>query len=136
MSFRPLQIKYAQLVTVDEAAEQADAKKAYEAATNGSATTNAKIIYGMELVELNPAIAARFGVKQTKGLLVADLAKGSNAADAGLVPGSVIVKADGGELTKIAQLEQAVAKLKKSGKKSVLLLVQNGTNAGFIALPI
>jgi serine protease Do len=118
----------------DEKAEIALAEEKKEAEDVTGTIT--KVISGMEMVELNSTIAARFGLKRNKGLLVSAIDNNSAAATSGIVAGSILVKAGDIELSKISTLEQLIVKLKKAGKKSVLLLVQADANARFIALPL
>jgi S1-C subfamily serine protease len=50
---------------------------------------------GINYVPLNPAIAARIGIRQTEGIVIGEVASGSPAEDAGLQYKDVIIEVDG-----------------------------------------
>jgi len=66
--------------------------------------------------ELTSQLAAYFGVKQGKGVLVSEVIAGSPAAQAGLKAGDVIVAVDGKEVATVAELRKAVEL--KSGEET------------------
>ncbi|ESW96757.1 hypothetical protein X769_27805 [Mesorhizobium sp. LSJC268A00] len=57
------------------------------------------------------------------------------AANAGLQPGDVIVAVDRSPVRDARQANQAIAKAGRSGRKSVLLLVDRGDAQIFVAVP-
>ena len=88
--------------------------------------------WGLQVQELNPDLARQLGVKAQKGLVVTGVAPGSAAAQAGLQRGDVILEADRHPVTAPAQLEAALAKLKKD--QGLLLLIKRGQNSLFMVL--
>lgn len=57
------------------------------------------------------------------------------AANAGLQPGDVIVAVDQSPVRNARQANQAIAEAGRSGRKSVLLLVDRGDTQIFVAVP-
>ncbi|WP_352763940.1 PDZ domain-containing protein [Mesorhizobium sp. M0589] len=57
------------------------------------------------------------------------------AANAGLQPGDVIVAVDRSPVRDARQANQAIAETGRSGRKSVLLLVDRGDAQIFVAVP-
>ncbi len=64
---------------------------------------------GVTVQELNPDLAAYFGVAQEKGVLVSDVFSGSPAEKGGVRAGDVIVSFDGKEISSVRELLGAVA---------------------------
>lgn len=64
---------------------------------------------GIEAQDLTPQLASYFGVKQGKGVLVAEVEAGSPAAKAGLKAGDCIVRVDTTEVDSISSLRRALA---------------------------
>jgi serine protease Do len=67
---------------------------------------------GVTIQEVNPALAESFGLKKAQGALVAAVQKGSPAAKAGIEPGDVILKLDGKDVSRSAELPPLVAAMK------------------------
>ena len=84
---------------------------------------------GVEVTDVTPAVAQRFGLKDAEGALIVDVTEGSLADQAGLNRGMVITKVDKQAVKSAADLRDAVAK--GSLTKGLLLYVktsQGGTN--------
>jgi serine protease Do len=62
----------------------------------------------------------------TKGVVVAEVADGSAAADKRLVPGDVILEVGQEEVKAPADVVKRIDALKQEGRKRVLLMVSNG----------
>jgi serine protease Do len=77
--------------------------------------------------ELTPQLAAYFGVKQGKGVLVREVVVGSAAEKAGLKAGDVIVAVDGKEVTTVSKLRRALAGEKETeeARKVTLTIVRD-----------
>ncbi len=71
-----------------------------------------------------------------EGLVVAEVTPESSADEKGLVPGIVLLEANGIELTSAAQFEDIVASVRASGKTSLLLKVAINGDERFIGLPL
>jgi serine protease Do len=80
---------------------------------------------GIAIQEVNQALAQNFGLKQPGGALVSTVEKGSPGAKAGLEPGDVILKLDGKEISRSADLPPMVSSL-KPGTKVTLEVWRNG----------
>jgi serine protease Do len=81
---------------------------------------------GVSIQEVNQALAQNFGLKSPSGALVASVEKGSPGANAGLEPGDVILKLDGKEISRSADLPPMVSSL-KPGAKATLDIWRNGS---------
>jgi len=71
-----------------------------------------------------------------KGVVVVDVAKDSSAADKGFHAGDVIMEAAQEEVKTPADLATRIDEAKKSGRKSILLLVQRQGDLRFVALRV
>ena len=70
----------------------------------------------------------------TKGVVVVDVAKDSPAAVKGVRPGDLIMEAAQEEVKSPGEVNSKVEEAKKSGRKSILLLVERQGDLRFIAL--
>ena len=77
---------------------------------------------GISADELTPQLAAFFGVKQGKGVLVREVTVGSAAEKAGLKAGDVIVALDGKEIASVGKLRRALAGEKEQTEKRKVAL--------------
>src|SRR5262247_2727955 len=64
---------------------------------------------GVSIQELNPELAKSFGLKEPRGVLIADVVKDSPADRAGLVSGDVVVEFDGKRVDTPQDLQKTVA---------------------------
>jgi Do/DeqQ family serine protease len=64
---------------------------------------------GVAIQDLSPELAARLGVKEDAGALVADVMKDGPAASAGLRPGDVILEFGGSAIKDVPDLQKRVA---------------------------
>src|SRR5215813_8898633 len=81
---------------------------------------------GITIQEVNQALAQNFGLKQPAGALVSSVEKNSAGAKAGLEPGDVILKYDGKEISRSADLPPMVSST-KPGEKVTLEVWRNGS---------
>ena len=92
---------------------------------------------GMTLSDVTPALKEKFSLgDDAKGVVVVDVAKDSASAEKGLRPGDVIMEAAQEEVKSASQVVGKVADAKKSGRKSILLLVERQGDLRFVALRI
>jgi len=89
---------------------------------------------GLSLQPLTPELAQRYGLTEKTGLLIADVDQGSPAAEAGLQEGDLIIEVNRKRVSKVGELQSAVAESRKQG--SILLLVKRKTASLFVALPL
>jgi serine protease Do len=79
---------------------------------------------GVEVQDLNPGLAAAFGLPRTAGALVNSVEPGTPAAAAGVQPGDVIVEINDKEIERSAELLDYAAGL-QPGTKASLRLIRN-----------
>lgn len=70
-----------------------------------------------------------------KGTVIASVAPGKPAADAGLQEGDTIVSVNQHAVNSANEAKTAVADAGKAGRKAVLLLIQRGDNQSFVTVP-
>jgi serine protease Do len=89
---------------------------------------------GVTVGALTPELAAKMGIKETKGAVVTEVNPGSVAEDSGIAAGDVVKEIDGVEIVTVADFEKAVSTYKKG---SVMrLLLKRGDAALYVALTI
>jgi len=91
---------------------------------------------GVALADLTPD--ARSELKLPKGIngaLIAKVNPDKTAAAAGIQTGDVIVSVNDRTVRDAREAKAAVAEAAKSGRKSVLLLIERGGNTTFVAVP-
>jgi Do/DeqQ family serine protease len=87
--------------------------------------------FGLSVEPVTPELANQLGLKNVKGVVVADVAPGSAASDAGVRPGDVIEQVNRKPIGSVPELQDA---LKASGQRPALLLLNRQGNALFVAL--
>jgi serine protease Do len=126
-----LQVKVGKLVETETVAA-ADAPK--EQPTQSADTVKA---LGMTLADVTPALKEKYSLgDDAKGVVVLDVAKDSPGAEKGLRPGDVIMEAAQEEVKTASQVAGKVSDARKSGRKSILLLVERAGDLRFVALRI
>jgi serine protease Do len=84
---------------------------------------------GLAVQPLTPGIARQVGVPATtRGVVVGSVDPASDAASKGLRRGDVILSANGRPVVSAEELRTAVAEAGRSGRTTVLVLVQRGNN--------
>jgi serine protease Do len=76
---------------------------------------------GVTIQELTPELSQKFGIKNSKGALVGDIAKGSPAEKAGLKRGDVILEFNGKNVQDVGNLRNMVAQSKVGSEVPVLI---------------
>ena len=74
---------------------------------------------GVQIQEITPDLAASFGLKDTKGAIIASIEKGSPAERGGMQPGDVILKFDGKDVPSSNDLPRMVGATKPGSKVKV-----------------
>ena len=77
---------------------------------------------GMTVEEITPDLAKNFGLSETSGVIVTQVAEGSPAQEAGVRPGDVVLEMDQEPVKDVASLEKKAAEYKKGD--TALLLVK------------
>ena len=125
-----LKVKVGRLQEVETASAEAPVKSA----PSKTETDTVKAL-GMTLSNVTPALKEKFSLGDSaKGVVVVDVAKDSPGAEKGLRPGDVIMEAAQEEVKNAGQVAGKVADAKKSGRKSILLLVERQGDLRFVAL--
>jgi serine protease Do len=93
---------------------------------------------GLDLASLSKDLRTKYKIKDSvKGVIVTGVDTASDAAEKRLSAGDVIVEVAQEAVSSAADIKNRVEKLKKDGKKSVLLLVSNGDGElRFVALGV
>ena len=88
--------------------------------------------FGMTLQNITPELAKHFNTSQTKGVLVTDVENESNASEAGIKRGDVIIEADKQEIENISSFRKIIKSAKK--KSTILLLINREDHILFVAV--
>jgi len=90
---------------------------------------------GLTLADVTPALKEKYSLgDDAKGVVVLEVAKDSPGAEKGLRPGDVIMEAAQEEIKTASQIASKIADAKKSGRKSILLLIERQGDLRFVAL--
>jgi serine protease Do len=89
---------------------------------------------GLSVKELTPQIIKRFNLNVDKGVIIADIAEGSAAVDAGLRPGDVILEIDKHHIANLNDYTSAISHRKPGS--TMLFLVKRGDNTIYAALRV
>ncbi len=76
---------------------------------------------GVSIQELTPELAQKFGLKDEKGALIGDVAKGSPAEKAGIKRGDIILAYNGKKITDVGALRNMVAQSKVGSEVPVTI---------------
>ncbi len=96
------------------------AKTAYEQLVKGG--TVVRGFLGVSIQDLTAELAKSFNLKETKGVLIADVTRDSAADKAGLKQGDIVVEFDGQHVDKASVLQSRVATLKPGTSAKVVVL--------------
>ena len=122
---------------------QLSAEEEAQVADNGSDSGNGDspapqkdtVVLGMHLNRLDAAARKQFQVPDDmKGAVITDVDQDSPAGDAELRPGDVVRQVGHADTLTPRAVNAAVSDAKKSGRPSVLLLVNRGGSDMFVAL--
>ncbi len=93
---------------------------------------------GLDLADLSASMRKKHKIKEgVKGVVITGVKPDSEAADQHLVPGMVISEVQQEPVDNTADLEKRIAKLRKDGKRTVVLLVVTPDgNTTFVALKL
>lgn len=81
---------------------------------------------GVLVAPLNKAVARAYKLQSFKGLYVAEVLRGSIAEDLGVLPGDIIVEANGREVSNVFELRVAVADALVGGRPIELKVLRGG----------
>jgi serine protease Do len=89
---------------------------------------------GLTLSNVTPELKDKFSLKDDRGVVVVDVVKDSPAAEKDLRPGDVIMEASQEEIKSAGQIASKIEEAKRTGRRSILLLVERQGDLRFIAL--
>jgi serine protease Do len=117
----------------DEDDNNSDLKKPNDNTTGASGPA----VIGLKLSALSDDLRKKYGLDdKIKGVVVEDVDPQSPAAQKGIKPGDVIVEAAQESVSSPDDVSKSIEKVKKSGRKAVLLRVENGKgDLRFVAVP-
>jgi serine protease Do len=92
---------------------------------------------GLQLSPITPDARDKYQLAQDqKGVLITNVGQGTPASDRGLKPGDVIVEVQQEEVNSPTDVQQRVEAVRKSGRGSVLFLVQSSDGLRWVPLSI
>ena len=125
-------------ISADVGRNSDDAKTASAQGSDGKSQEQSLRVpsLGLGLTDLTPDVRAQLNLTDDqRGALVERVNPDKAASAAGIQPGDVIVGVDQTPVKNARQANQAIAQAGKSGRKSVLLLVDRGDAQIFVAVP-
>jgi serine protease Do len=103
----------------------------------GSRAPSGTVVEGMSLLAVTPALRDRYGLPDSvEGVVVTSVQAGSEAAQLGLQPGFVIVRADNRSVRTPADFSAAVQAVRSSNRPGLYMLVRtpNGNQTAVLEL--
>ena len=89
---------------------------------------------GMEVSELTPDVARRYGISGEKGVLVTSVESGSPAEEAGMRDGDIILEVNREPVKHLDEYYKAMDKAKKGD--TILLWVKRGRGSQFVVISL
>jgi len=121
---------------LEEAEEAQQAKATQEGSGSGKVSGLVKAL-GLNLSTITEDLRARYSIEDgVNGVVVTEVDENSAASEKGVRAGDVIVEAGQKEVTRPEEVREKVEAARKSGRKSILLLVQRSGDLRFLALRI
>jgi serine protease Do len=128
-----LKVKVGRLQETETASAQTETKTPSPKSDTGSTAS----ALGLTLSNVTPELKEKFSLADdAKGVVVVEVAKDSPGAEKGLKPGDMIMEAAQEEVKTAKDVAVKVADARKSGRKSILLLVEHQGDLRFVALRI
>src|SRR5438132_5833593 len=126
-----LQVKIGRLEESDQ--QQANAQE--QPRKGGREPAGVVRTLGLTLSSITPELKEKYSIAEdVKGVVVVDVAKDSPAAVKGVRAGDMIMEAAQEEVRSPGEVSNKIDEAKKSGRKSILLLVERQGHLRFVAL--
>lgn len=125
-------------LTIGRLQEDVDADDASKKGEPKGAPSQGPALMGMKLAPMTDELRQKYGFdKKAKGLVVTEVEAGSQAARKGIKVGEAIVEAAQEAVASVEDLTRNIDKVRKSGRKAVLLRVEDAKGEmRFVAVPI
>ncbi|MDA0306531.1 MAG: DegQ family serine endoprotease [Proteobacteria bacterium] len=127
-----------EMVMLDAKIEELDdaaAKVASSSASPGKAVEKKVEVLGLKLSSLTPPLREKYQFdKGAKGVVVTDVEANGLAAEKGIRPGDLIIEINKEEVSTPSQVIDKVKGTEKSGRKTVLLLIEGQGGLRFIGI--
>ena len=128
-------------IKLSAAIELLDNKFEEESAKNNSSKdkneSSLNSILGMKFEELNNITRNKFRIdNDISGVVISAVNRSSNAAEAGLVVGDVVVQANKIKISKVSELIKLIESAKKANSKEVILLINRAEASRFVVLEL
>jgi serine protease Do len=91
---------------------------------------------GMELADISEALARRYDIEETEGVLVTYVEPNSPAAQAGVRPGDIITQVNRRDVANLDVYNKYVSDARKQKKNKLLLLITRGKTSQFVVIDI
>lgn len=122
-------------IKVGELDETEAASLTTPSAPGGGGPVAGETVLGMKLTPITPDIRRQFEIGEaSKGVAITEVAGDSAAAERGIRPGDIVVEVSQEEVKSPGEVAAKIEAVRKSGRKSVLLLVERGGELRFVAL--
>jgi serine protease Do len=123
-------------VTLGELKEEEKADVPDKSGAEKPAGTGEKLL-GMRLLPITPALREQYEIKDVQnGLIVEEVAPGSEAIKRGMQTGDVISRVGDRDVKSVKDLRDALDAAKAAGRKFALVRVQRGEDMQFVTLPV
>ena len=121
----------------DDEDDTGGAKKSDDEKPQGESPAGSSVI-GLKLAPLTNELRKKYGLdEKMTGVVVEEIDPASPAAQKGIKVGDVIVEAAQDSVTKPDDVAKSIDKVKKAGRKAVLLRVEDGKgDLRFVAVPL
>jgi serine protease Do len=102
---------------------------------SGSTETVSEL--GLQLAPFSKALAKQFELDEnSKGVVIVDVERESNAREKGLRPGTLVVEINQEKVSLPAEIAAKVEEAREAGRRTVLLLIDQGGDLRFVAVQI
>jgi serine protease Do len=91
---------------------------------------------GMELADITEALARRYEIEETAGVLVTYVEPNSPAAEAGVRPGDSITQVNRKDIADLEEYNKCVSDARKGKKNKLLLLITRGKTSQFVVIDL
>jgi serine protease Do len=91
---------------------------------------------GMELADMTEALARRYDIEETAGVLVTYVEPNSPAAEAGVRPGDLINQVNRKDIADVEEYNKIVSAVRKEKKNKLLLLITRGKTSQFVVIDL